>query len=305
MADEQAGAVIAGILFGFIAAFFASCSYLFSRRYVAKFTQGALSLLVAGHVIMGVFSLALLPFLAPKTMPSFLLYALPLAGCVVFYLAGQASLFLCLQDADASRVSPLLGLKILMLSALAVIFTNQHFHALQWAGIVIAICAAGILGMLGREMTAKSWMWVLFACFFYSLSDLSIKVLIGRFGQCGLFHASVFSACLCYLCSGLAACAALPFCGRVSLQKWKASFPFAGFWYAGIVFLFLCFGAIGVVFGNIVQSTRGVMSILMGSYVSSKGYEHIEEKVSPRVIFLRLFAGILMILAIVLFYTGQ
>jgi hypothetical protein len=90
-----------------------------------------------------------------------------------------------------------------------------------------------------------------------------------------------------------------------SFSKWKASFPFAVSWFTGILFLFLCFGSIGVVFGNIVQSTRGLMSILMGSFVAYKGYEHIEEKMTPRATLWRLFAGALMIAAIALFYCGE
>lgn len=230
---------------------------------------------------------------------------LPLSGCVFFYLFGQAFLFLSFRESDASRVSPLLGLKIMMLAAITVIFTNQHFHALQWLAIVIGVCAAYLLSMLGREMTPKNWVWVLLACLCYSISDLSIKVIIGRFENIGLFHASVLCVCLCYFFCGIAACAALLFLPRPSISKWKASFPFALFWYTGILFLFACFGSIGVVFGNIVQSTRGVISILMGSYVAARGYEHIEEKVGPRVVIVRLCAGILMIAAIALFYAGQ
>jgi uncharacterized membrane protein len=297
--------MIAGILFGFAAAFFQSCSYLFSKRYVARFEQTTVGLLICGHVIMGVFSLVLLPFLWPKTMPSFYIYALPLAGCVVFYLLGQVFLFWSFKETDASRVSPLLGLKILMLAALALIFTNQHFYFMQWSGIALSVAAAYMLGTLGKKMSLKSWGWIFCACLCYSLSDLSIKVLINRFAGLGLFHASVLSTCLNYFFCGVIASTALLFFPVFSFSKWKASFPFAVSWFTGILFLFLCFGSIGVVFGNIVQSTRGLMSILLGSFVAYKGYEHIEEKMTPRATLWRLFAGALMITAIALFYMGE
>jgi uncharacterized membrane protein len=297
--------MIFGVLSGLFAAFFQSCSYLFSKRYVARYEQSTTGLLVCGHVIMGAFSLLLLPFLWPSHMPGIAQFALPLAGCVVCYLSGQVFLFLSFKETDASRVSPLLGLKIMILAALTVIFTNQHFHPLQWLAIAIGVCAAYILGMLGREMTLKNWLWVVLACLCYSLSDLSIKVIIGMFKDVGLFHAAVFCACLCYFFCGVASGLALLFFPLPSFPKWKASFPFAVFWFAGILFLFACFGSIGVVFGNIVQSTRGVISILMGSLVAARGHEHIEEKVHPRVIVVRLCAAVLMIAAIVLFYAGQ
>jgi drug/metabolite transporter (DMT)-like permease len=241
----------------------------------------------------------------PGTLGDLPRYALPLAGCVIFYLLGQVFLFRSFKDTDASRVSPLLGLKILMLAALTLIFTNQHFHFLQWGGILLSVVAAYMLGLLGKKMSLKSWGWIFCACLCYSLSDLSIKALIGRFAGLGLFHASVLSTCLSYFLCGIVASASLLFFPVFPLPKWKASFPFAFFWFSGILFLFLCFGSIGVVFGNIVQSTRGLMSILMGSFVAHKGYEHIEEKVSPRATVWRLCAGTLMIVAIALFYAGE
>lgn len=297
--------MISGIFFGLMAAFFQSVSYLFSKRYVARFEPSGLGLLVFGHIIMGIFSLAMLPFLWPAAMPAFIHYVLPLSGCVVFYLGGQLFLIWTLNDTDASRVSPLLGLKILILAALTGIFANQHYHALQWTAIAAGAFAAYLLGMLGREMTVKNWAWILITCLLYSLSDMNIKIIIGRFPDLGLFHASMLCACLCYLFCGIAACAALPFVRGVRFAKWKASFPWALSWFAGILLLFACFGFIGVVFGNIVQSTRGLMSILMGSLVAYKGYVHIEEKVTLRATLWRLFAGTLMIAAIVLFYSGQ
>jgi hypothetical protein len=57
-----------------------------------------------------------------------------------------------------------------------------------------------------------------------------------------------------------------------------------------------------VVFGNIVQSSRGVISIVMGSVVSNLGFVHIETNTGQRIFLLRLSAGLLMFGAIVLFY---
>jgi drug/metabolite transporter (DMT)-like permease len=305
--------MITGILFGLAAAFFQSCSYLFSKRYVARFEQTTVGLLVCGHAVMGVFSLVLLPFFMPMNtqtgipgaMAGFQRYVFPLTGCVIFYLLGQVFLFRSFKDTDASRVSPLLGIKIFMLAGLAIIFTNQHFHALQWGGIMLSVVAACMLGMMGKKLSLKSWGWIFCACLCYSLSDLSIKVLIGRFAYLGLFRASVVSTCLNYLFCGIAAGAALLFLPVFSFSKWRTSFPFAVSWFTGILFLFLCFGSVGVVFGNIVQSTRGLASILIGSLVAYKGYEHIEEKVTPHATLMRLFAGTLMIAAIALFYLGE
>jgi drug/metabolite transporter (DMT)-like permease len=297
--------MVTGILFGFAAAFFQSGSYLFSKRYVAAFEKSTMGLLIAAHCIMGIFSLVLIPFFLPKTMPAFSHYAFPLFGGVASYLAAQACFFLSLKRTDASRVSPLLGLKIIILAAISIFFLNQHFSPAQWGSIGLSLGAAYLLGNVGTKIPFKSWAWILGACFFYSLSDLCIKQLISRFNEHGLFRASILSTCLCYILSGIVSVACLPLFPFRSFARWKIAFPFAVFWYTGICFLFGCFGSIGVVFGNIVQSTRGVMSILMGSVVASRGYEHIEEKVAITVLVYRIFAGMLMIAAIALFYRGH
>ncbi len=297
--------MIGGVILGLGAAFCQSGSYLFSKRYVAKFEKSTIGLLVAGHCIMGLFSLALLPLVMPERMPALSGFAIPLFVGVACYLIGQASFFLALKTEDASRLSPLLGLKIIMLAGLTGAVLSQHFSPLQWGGIALSIIAAALLGLLGTRMTARGWLWVLFACFFYSVSDLCIKQLITHFAYLGLISASALSTCLCYLLSAIAAAACLPLFRAHSASRWKAALPFAVFWYAGILLLFGCFGSIGVVFGNIVQSTRGVISIIGGSIVAFRGYEHIEERAPAPVVLWRVAAGVLMVAAITAFYAGN
>lgn len=48
---------------------------------------------------------------------------------------------------------------------------------------------------------------------------------------------------------------------------------------AAMFFLFGCFGTIGVVYGNILQSLRGVISILVGFLIARMGFVSLEEKV--------------------------
>jgi hypothetical protein len=68
--------------------------------------------------------------------------------------------------------------------------------------------------------------------------------------------------------------------------------------------LFACFGLIGVVHGNIVQSTRGLISIGIGYLLARAGHAHIEERVSRATMLRRVVAGVLMLLAVALFTLG-
>jgi drug/metabolite transporter (DMT)-like permease len=296
--------MITGVLLGLGAAFFQSGSYLFSKRYVAAYEHGTPGLLVAAHCIMGIFSCALLPLFLPAHMPPVSHVAFPLVCGVASYLAAQASLFLSLTTADASRVSPLLGLKIIVLAAISIAFLGRQFGVLQWSGIAVSLGAAFLLGTSGTRLGRRGWAAVASACFFYSISDLCIRRLIEQFAYLGLFKASVLSVCLCYILAGAAAAGSMPFVNVRSVRQWRFAFPFAVLWFAGILFLFGCFGSIGVVFGNIVQSTRGVLSVAMGWAVARLGHEHIEGKVTTGVLSIRVVAGAMMVAAIAMFYLG-
>jgi hypothetical protein len=85
----------------------------------------------------------------------------------------------------------------------------------------------------------------------------------------------------------------------------KYALPYSFFWLSGIIFLFACFGTIGAVYGNIIQSTRGLMSILIGAIIGHLGRVAIEPKVSRRILATRVLAALLMTAAIWLYSMGK
>ncbi len=294
-----------GILYGLGAATAQSFSYLFSRHFVAEFRSNAMYLLTLSHFIMGWFSLLLLYIIWPEKWPAFGDYALFLLGATVFYLFGQASLFLALQISAASRASPLLGLKVFILAIISVIFFNYHLNPCQWMAVVISVIAAIMLNWSGGSMPWQSVMWILSACLGYSLSDLNIKELVECFSYLGLTHAAALSVCLSYLLCGLISIFFLLFLKHTTLKMWIHSLPYSVSWFIAMMLLFACFGSIGVVFGNIVQSSRGIISIAIGSLVAAAGYVHLEDKVKTSVFVRRILAAVLMAAAIAIFYLSQ
>ena len=68
-----------------------------------------------------------------------------------------------------------------------------------------------------------------------------------------------------------------------------------------MLFLYACFALIGTVNGNIVQSTRGIIAILIGAALSKLGFNELEEKITLNIFIRRIIAGAMMILAIVAF----
>ena len=294
-----------GILLGLGAAFAQSLSYLCSRLFVGKYPRDSLLLLALAHILMGLFSLALLPLCWPHEMPPLRDYVWPLLSCSLAYLQGQFCLFLALRQANASRISPLLGLKILVLALITSLFMGHMYTPAQWGAVALSAGAALMLIRSGPGITTTTIGWILAACIGYSVSDLSIKWLVGKFLHLGLLHASLLGACLSYAFCGLVGLALLPFVPRRPQgRQWAQAMPFAVAWFVAMLLLYACFAEIGVVYGNIVQSTRGVLSIVMGSLVAAYGWRHLEERVPRGLLIRRILAAGLITAAIALFNLG-
>jgi len=296
--------MLTGVGLGFGAAIFQSGSYICGRLFTSRFGGRALVLLALSHIVMAGFSFAILPFFIAKPLPGVGVYLLNVVYCAVFYLAGQFCLFMALRHANASRVSPLLGLKVFILAMIGMGLMGQHFTFVQWAAIVMSICGAYFLSYTGEKMSAISIYWVLGACLCYCISDLNIKVIVKHFEYAGLMRASMTSVCLTYILCGVAGAAAMVWLPRPKPGMWAYSVPFAATWFVSMTFLFACFAQIGVVYGNIIQSSRGIISVVLGAVISSLGHVAIEQKVSRKVFLGRLAAAALITAAIALYSLG-
>ncbi|HBG78125.1 MAG TPA: hypothetical protein DDW84_04645 [Phycisphaerales bacterium] len=95
------------------------------------------------------------------------------------------------------------------------------------------------------------------------------------------------------------------FTQNTSKEAWLDSIPFAFFWFIAMIFLFSCFAVIGVVFGNIIQSTRGIISIVLGYVIANFGFELLETKITKKVFIQRILAALLMTASIALFYYSK
>lgn len=293
-----------GIILGLGMAFLISVSYLTSRIIVSRNHKSVFRLISLSHIIMGVISVVILVFIWPDNMLAFKEYGFNLLACSLFYLTGQACLFMALKRSDASRVSPLLGVKVFLLAIISVCFLNKSFSGLQWLSIVLSIAAAGILACSGGRLCRISILWIFLACLAYCLSDLNIKPLVILFRYLGLMHASVLSVCLCDFICGLVGLIIFCFQSRASKGMWAGAAVFASSWFIGQILLFACFTLVGVVYGNIIQSSRGVMAILIGFLLASIGFESLEERVSHKVLLQRIGAALLMSGAIALYFLG-
>jgi drug/metabolite transporter (DMT)-like permease len=291
-----------GIFLGLGAAVFQSTSYVGSRVFAHRYPDKPLHLLSLSHIVMGIFALMMLPFVWPNTMPAFAAYGPSLIACSGFYLIGQWLLFAALKKASASRVSPLLGIKVFILALIGVLFLGQRFGLLQWTAIMMSVAAAVMLSRTGEKLSLRVAIWIFLTCVAYCFSDINIKILVGHFNYLGFAHSAILSGCLSYILCGIIAAVLLPFVAQPTTTMFVYSLPFAAEWFVAMLLLYACFGIIGVVYGNIVQSSRGIISIMFGAALVKLNYEHLDQKVSRGVFFQRLAAAILMSCAIALYY---
>jgi uncharacterized membrane protein len=295
--------LLIGIVLGLIAGFTQSVSYIFSRRFVTRRHSSPMELLILGHIVMGAISVILLPWLWQSKMPPLNVYIWPLLGITGFYLLGQLAFFIAIKTSDASRLSPLLAIKIVFLAMITAGLLHQPLVLVQWIGIFVCVFSAFLLNNTGGKLPWSSLLFVLAACLAYSLSDMSIIFLIDRLCHAGLttMHSIFLGVCMSYTLCGLVGLVMLPAASGCSFQKLRCAAPFALSWLIAMFFLFASFAMVGVVFGNILQSSRGIFSIVIGAILAKMGYEHLEQKTSRSIFLRRLGAAMLMCLAIFLY----
>lgn len=314
--------MITGLATGLAAALCQSLSYLATRHYVQSrlgtgATGSSRQILVLGHVWMGLFSAILLWAAWPGNGLPISQMLEPLLSMTAFYLVGQSATTFALRYAEPSRVSPLMGFKIVVLAILASFLTQPRISGqplppgltpLQYIAAALAVAAALALNTSvggGGALRRRAALSILIACVAYSFADWNItrtNIAIFRLAPgISALRASLLSAGLCYLLAGFVGAALLPAWGSRKPKDWSDAIPFALLWFIAMLFLYACFSEVGPLLGNILQSTRGLISILLGSLLIYLGHLHIEPVTGKGVLARRLAAGLLMFAAVALY----
>lgn len=298
--------VFIGIILGLCAATSNSVAYLFSRAFLQKHHQSHFHLLAVSHLMLGIVSIGLAAFLWPDNMPSIKDFGLPLLGTALFYLAAQACFFLALRKTEASRLSPMLGAKIIILAIISVLFLDASFTGLQWVAILFSFIAAVLLTGAGSRVPTLAIVLIAATCLGYCMSDINIANLIPNFEpEMGKIPASIFSTSLYFIVCGIVSLIMLICLKNTPKAMWKDAIPFSILWYVAMLCLFGCFGTVGIIYGNILQSTRGIISVVLAAFVSMMGFHGLEQKVSRRVLAKRIFAAALMTTAVAIFQMNS
>ena len=322
--------VLIGILLGLGSAFCSSLAYLASRRFTVRHAgheekepqwRGPLRLMVCSHailsVICGVAYLVLRP--VGDAQPSDWSWAITTSVFVAFfYLFANTVLFFALRQTEASRIAPLLGFKVVLLALVTQFILHEPLALLQWIAVVLATAAAWMLGSSGKRLPWATVALTVGACTGFVSSDTFIDQMVPAWLPAGVDYdtalkedpvmvvkASMTGMALVYVWCGVIAIALLPIAKPWKLEHWKGAAPYAGLWLTAMVCLFSAFALIGIVLGNILQATRGLMSIAIGVAVVKLGHHHIESHAPLKVVIQRCIAAALMFGAIVLYVMAK
>lgn len=320
--------MLLGILLGLLAALGSSLAYLASRRFTVRHAgheheqpqwRGPLRLMVTAHamlaVVCGVGYLVLMPR-GEQAQPADWSWAIVTSIFVaVFYLTANTLLFFALRRTEASRIAPLLGFKVVLLALATQFILGEALVGQQWVAVVLATIAAVMLGSSGGRLPITVALLAFATCAGFVGSDVFISEMWPAWLPAGIteeaatdgqrVRASMTGMALVYIWCGLIAFALLPIAKPWKKEHWKGSAPYAACWLIAMVCLFSAFALVGIVLGNILQATRGLMSILIGVAVVKLGHHHIESHASLKVIIQRGIAAALMIGAIALYVTAN
>ena len=97
--------------------------------------------------------------------------------------------------------------------------------------------------------------------------------------------------------------AALPFLIRTGwkYEKCRDALPYAGSWYLAMILIYLCYSTLGPVYGNIIQASRGIISVLLGLWLLHLGFKDLEPRVDRKAWMRRFLMAIVMIVAMFLY----
>jgi drug/metabolite transporter (DMT)-like permease len=294
--------VALGISFGLAAAICQSAAYLQSRHFIGLETGGQRRLLLLGHVIQGVVGLALLPLLWPANMPAFRQYAFPLFMDAGGYLIGQAFLFTALRQVEASRVAPFLSAKVVILAGLTWWLLGQALSGWQWSAVGLAMVAAWLLNWTGEKLPTRPLGAIVVTVVGYSISDFYIRELIIHLAPVPPLRAAMVGVALSYAVCGVAVLPLWFRVGRIQRADIGRALPYALTWLVSMALLYACFALVGVVLDGIIQSTRGLISILLAPVMArTEEYAHLETAHPVRTVLCRAGVALLMTLAVALY----
>lgn len=295
--------MLTGILCGFGAALCNSFGYLSSARFL-KCCNEPVRLLVYAQVWMMILTAPFVYFLLPEQgIADLKKFLTALIYFVIVFFVGQGAFFTALRFFEASKLSSLLGLKIIVLTLIYAVFHNMTTNWMQITAILISALAAVMINWSGKgKFLTVGWVFVITTLVCYSLSDINetAMVLCFKESSMGTLHSALAATAAGYTALGVCSLPGLFFV-KFEKKLFLLSFPYAFLWLLSQVMLFCCYALILPVFGNVILASRGLFSVILGGVLARCGVRDLDAAISGKQWLLRGVAALLMIGAIGLY----
>ena len=305
--------LVIGVIAGLIAALLQSLSYILSRHVLHAHNTTPLHLLIISNVWMGLICMVALPFVWPEPEAGFGIFFAYLAFQIAGYLGAQAGFFWAIRHAAASRVSPMMGIKIVFSAILAYTVRAESLNTMQIIAVALTLIAAFAVSRSGERIPWKALLGTLIAVLCFASSDLGITLCADAMNSDPEQRTIMIPLTICimsYSVLGVMSLAVYPIFKKSLAHTnkewaWRACLGYALAWLGAMVFLFTAFAMIGLVFGAIAQSLRGPLSVLLAALIARIGWEHIEQKRSRSDFIKQVLSALLMVVAISLYCLGS
>lgn len=290
--------MLLGVLYGILATVIQPFAYLFSRIYVVRGGRPA-ELTIHSQVIMGGLSALILlgfrhevAFTAPVLGRSLL--------SVITILIAQVCYFFAVRVVETSRLTTMLSLKTFFLVLLNMALFRQFINPMQFLAVLLCVAAVFVMNFSGLRISLKALALILVSCFFLASSDIADYLLFTVMPHRSMLADGIMATGYCYLMLGVISLPGLFFVG-VQPRKMLLALPYACAWLLSMMVFFVCLGYLGTVHTTIIQSFRGLFSVLLGVVVSWLGFTAIETKNSWKIWLLRGVAAALITTSVLLY----
>ena len=292
-----------GIFCGLSAAILNSIGYVFGARFLLRY-KSPLRLTVFSALVMMGLSLPLMIILFPygklDDPGGFLLQILVWA---LAFGTGQGSFFMALRYFNASCLSSLLGLKIVLLAVFFMAVTRESLSVWQWLSVFLATGAAVSFNWSGAKLTSvKGGLFLLITLIAYPLCDIYETKIILHVMDCGysLMRSSVTVAAIIYFALGICALPFLFFL-KPTRKQFVYAAPNAVLWIASQTMLMASFALLMPVFANVILATRGIFSVLLGALLAAVGLSKFDSSITRAQWIRRGISACTMTLAITIY----
>ncbi len=313
-----------GMAVALFTAFLQSLSYVLSRRFFASGGTPR-QLLLTNCLLMAVPALFLLPELLPASSDGVTGTGLPHSlwstalWTAVAFVAGQFCWLLALRLTAGSVLASLYNLKIIAVGVGFSLYFHEHLTFPAVAGMFLAAAAAVLMGIFsgtgeksvaGRRvdgiMPFRGVLALAASIALLAGADVGIVALIRDFSAagCGYSRAAAAAGCLNVAVCGLIMLPALPAI-KPKPRHFMLAVPYTAVCMLSIYTVNFAFSVLDPVYTNVLLSTRGLFSLLMGAVLAHFGFTAVEERAAGRRWLGRAAAALLMFAAIAVYSFGK